>query len=60
MNFVQQKQLLIWNRQSMNVLKSWNGFPFSKSCFLAVHEELARRDGGSSLGEVRGRAGGRP
>jgi len=59
-NFVQQKQLLIWNRQFMKVLKSWNGFPFSKSCFLAVHEELAQRDGGSLLGEVSGRTGGLP
>lgn len=39
----------------MKVLKSQNGFPFSKSCFLAVHEELARRDGGGLLGEARGR-----
>lgn len=60
MNFVQQKQLLIWNRQFMKVLKSWNGFPFPKSCFLAVHEELAQRDGGGLLGEVSGRTGGLP
>lgn len=39
---------------------SWNGFPFPKSCFLAVHEELAQRDGGSLLGEVSGRTGGLP
>lgn len=27
----------------MNSLKSQNGFPFSKSCFLAVHEKLAQK-----------------
>lgn len=43
MNFVQQKQLLIWNRESMNILKSQDAFPFSKSCCLAVHEELAQK-----------------
>lgn len=43
----------------MNVLKFRNGFFFLKLCFFVVYEELVRRDGGSSLGEVRGRVGGR-
>lgn len=53
MNFVQQKQLFNMEQTVHEGFKILEWLPFPKSCFLAVHEELAQESGGSLLGEVR-------